>query len=72
MVRALLHARGNVRGLLSCERKPYLPATVSPDRDRNQNAKRMGHPIVVPELINDDPPYNFLLSRRRLPNRAQT
>jgi hypothetical protein len=28
----------------------------------------MSHPIVVPELINDDPPYSFLLSRRRLPN----
>jgi hypothetical protein len=23
---------------------------------------------VVPELISDDPPYSFLLSRRRLPN----
>src|ERR687889_1936551 len=28
----------------------------------------MGHPIVVPELIDTDPPYSFLLSRRRLPN----
>ena len=68
MVRALLHARSNVRGYLPYERKPYVPATISPDRERNQNAKRMGHPIVVPELISDDPPYSFLLSRRWLPN----
>src|SRR5690349_18994640 len=68
MVRALLHARGNVRGPMSYECEPYPPATISPDRERNQNAKRMGHPIVVPELISADPPYRFLLSRRRLPN----
>jgi hypothetical protein len=60
--------RGNVRRRRHTSAGHISPTLISPDRERNQNAKRMGHPMVVPELINDDPPYSFLLSRRWLPN----